>query len=1204
MAEKKDILLQVRADMSDAIRQIGDLNTKIAGLKAAENELKVALRDANENGVDAQGRSVQQLAQEIAANTETQKALRKEITEVSRGVQNTIISQNTYRDTLKGMAAQLSVEKDKLRQVKIEGGVLTDEYIRQQKVVNDLNTKVSTLEQAYGVYTRNVGNYKSGVQELNEQLRQHLTRLNGLQQGTKEWDAEAQAVRKVTGELEDLNREQAKQDKEQQGFFQKAKAGWTAMVGWVAAVVAAVIGLIKAVGRALKTSIEFSQQQKNLQTILGVTNEQMQEMTEHAKELGRATEYTASQVTELQIALAKLGFTADQIRNMSEAVLALATDLDAGLGESAELAGATLRQFGLDATDTEHVVDVLVRGANESALSFDKYRTALAQVAPVAHAMGFDLEGVVSILGSLVNVGMDASMAATSTRNILLKLADSSSDLAKSLSQPVKDIPTLVAGLKELQGRGIDVAEAMDLTDKRSVAAFTSLMKNADAIDELNKKLADVDGYAIGIREERLQTTAGSIKMLQSAWEGFTLAVLNSEGKLARFFRGLADSINNVTDAISENGKSEFQKNIEKYAKEDIEIFTLITQDAQEQGGDARADVKEYYDNQMEYFQEAANALQAEIDEAQTSIDEGVSKRDKKRLEKVIFNNTQEIDEYRAKYQALKATYKQYEAEMDALKKPTDEDAGGGGSVGGAMSDEQKKKASQDEIRRLDSAKKLSDALLAQQKQYEYDSTKSAAENAELKWQHEQEWAQRNKEAHDSYEREKLRIQNQYDQITTDEYNNGLKTLDVQRDTFYREQEQKAVEHYTKVTDAVMKAIAGGDIKAQIKDVESKYKEMYAGLDAMVAAGKMSAEEASYYKIGLKQKETEEIKKLQKQQTENEQKELEAQAKARADKLATDLKLAWQNAEQQYQIRRQYLERELALYKDNAAKRAELEQQLAALESEHLQQKIDRMTEYTEQVVEMFSNISTIATNTSNARVQQVEQANEKEKQALDKRLKNGLISQKQYDDKVAKMDAELAEKKAEETRKQAAREKALSAFQIVLNTAAAIMKIWAEVPKMDFGVSTAALTAVAAATGALQLGAVLSEPLPKARRGGLVQGAKHEQGGVLVETEGEERIIAANPSKAFPELLNLISYIGKNAYMPQTGFAERQYGQMLQQTENNNVTRIEIDYDKLGEVVGQKVGEEIKNLQVWLSLTELRDAQDNVVHLDELARQ
>ena len=1187
MAEKKDILLQVRADMSEAVQKIGDLNTKITDLRKAQQDLQSAMKVATEQGVDAQGRSVQQLSTEIAANTEAQKAYRKEINEVSRGVQNTIISQNTYRDTLKGMAAQLSVEKDKLRQVKIEGGVLTDEYIRQQKVVNDLNTKVSTLEQAYGVYTRNVGNYKSGVQELNEQLRQHLTRLNGLQQGTKEWDAEAQAVRKVTGELEQLNKEQAKSDKEQQGFFGRAKAGWATMATKVMAVVAAVTALVRAIVRMTKVAIEFQQQQKNLQTILGVTNEQMQEMTEHAKELGRSTEYTASQVTELQIALAKLGFGAQQIKEMSASVLALATDLDAGLGESADMVGATLRQFGLQATDTARVVDVLVKGANESALSFDKYRTALSQVAPVANAMGFDLEGVVAILGSLANVGMDASMAATSTRNILLKLADSSSDLAKSLSQPVKDIPTLVAGLKELQSRGIDVAAAMELTDKRSVAAFSSLMKNADAVDELNNKLQDLDGYAIGIREERLNSVAGSIKLLQSAWEGFTLAVNQSDGVIKKLIDGLTHAVEGWTILV--NPKKSWEQMVAEVDARALAAETL----SNDWVADMEAAAKEYAEKGLD----VAEMLGREYNRYNKII---VATLNKTMEKEGLSENEIRIAKLIAKRQGDAIA----EAYTRLMANPTGKVEDAGGTTTTELTDEEKKKASQAEIKRLDSAKKLSDALLAQQKQYEYDSTKSAAENAELKWQHEQEWAQRNKEAQDSYEREKLRIQNQYDQITTEEYNNGLKTLDVQRDTFYREQEQKAVEHYTKVTDAVMKAIAGGDIKAQIKDVESKYKEMYAGLDAMVAAGKMSAEEASYYKIGLKQKETEEIKKLQKQQTENEQKELEAQAKARADKLATDLKLAWQNAEQQYLLRKQYLEREMELYKDNAAKRAELEQQLAALESSHQQEKIDRLVEYGQSVEEMFSNINTIATNSSSQRVQQVQMQYEQEKTAMEKRLKSGVISQRQYDEKITKMDAELSQKKAEETRKQAEREKALSAFQIVLNTAAAIMKIWAEVPKMDFGVSTAALTAVAAATGALQLGAVLSEPLPKARRGGLVQGAKHEQGGVLVETEGEERIIAANPSKAFPELLNLISYIGKNAYIPQTGFAERQYGQMLQQTENNNVTRIEIDYDKLGEVVGQKVGEEIKNLQVWLSLTELRDAQDNVVHLDELARQ
>ena len=55
---------------------------------------------------------------------------------------------------------------------------------------------------------------------------------------------------------------------------------------------------------------------------------------------------------------------------------------------------------------------------------------------------------------------------------------------------------------------------------------------------------------------------------------------------------------------------------------------------------------------------------------------------------------------------------------------------------------------------------------------------------------------------------------------------------------------------------------------------------------------------------------------------------------------------------------------------------------------------------------------------------------------------------------------------------------------------------------------------------GRVAVGSRLSEPLPKARRGGKIEGARHEQGGVLVETEGEERIVAARPAKAFPNCL------------------------------------------------------------------------------------
>lgn len=1192
--------MQVRADMSEAVQKIGALNEKIVELKTSQKELQAALDEARVNGVDAQGRSVAELSREIAANTEAQKAYKKEIGEVSRQVQNTIISENTYKDTLKGMAAQLSVEKDELRQIKIAGGELTDEYKRQQEIVNTLNTKVSTLEQAYGVYTRNVGNYKSGVQELNEMLRQHLQKLGQLPEGSKEWEKEAQAVKDCTKQLDDLNKEQAKVENDQQGFFAKAKNNWVALAGWIGAAIAAIRGLYNAIKGIIKTNIEFEQAQKNLQTILGLNNKEMAVMSDKAKELGKTTEYTASQVTDLQTALAKLGFSADDINNMSESVLALATDLDAGLGEAAELAGSVLRQFGLDASDTEHVVDVLVKGANESALSFDKYRTALSQVAPVASAVGFDLEGVVSILGSLANVGMDASMAANSTRNILLKLADANSDLAQSLSQPVKDIPTLVAGLKELQDRNIDVATALELTDKRSVAAFTSLLKNADAVQELNDKLANVDGYAIGIREERLQTVEGSIKLLQSAWEGFELAVMNSEGPLSRFFRKLADDINELTDAIEQNGKTEFQKNVEKFTKEDIEVFTLITQDAQEQGGDARADVKEYYDNQMQYFQDAANALQAEIDDAQSQIDEGVSKRDKKRLEKVIADNTHEIDIYRAKYQALKATYEQYEAEMEALKKQGEDTGGEGG-------EEQidKKEA----YRRLENRKKMDAAIMAYQKAYEYDSAKSAEENEELKYQHEKDWKQREFELNQSYEREKLRLQQQYGDITAQDLADGLAILEQESKNYYANVEREQTERVRKMmltmTDAMLKT---DPTKAAIKKVEDEYRQLYANLDTMVKAGELTQEEATYYYIGLKQKESEEVAKIEKdardKRAKDEEQALNEQMRKRQEQLKTDLQLAWDNANEQYRIRKQYIEQELQLAGLSAARRAELEQQLTELMKSENEKRMDAVMEYVSQVSELFTSFNQISNNQSQERTQRYEQENEQEKAALDKRLKAGLMSQRQYDDKVAKLDKELADKKAEETRKQAEREKALAVFQIAINTAQAVMKIWAEVPKMDFGVSTAALTAVAIGLGAVQAAAVMSQPLPKARRGGRVEGASHEQGGVLIETEGEERIIASNPSKAFPELLNLISYIGKQSgAMPDTGYALR-HGDMATQGGAAHTNQPEIDYDLLADKIGDRVVEGVKDLQIWLSLAELRDAEAQQVHIESLAKQ
>jgi len=84
--------------------------------------------------------------------------------------------------------------------------------------------------------------------------------------------------------------------------------------------------------------------------------------------------------------------------------------------------------------------------------------------------------------------------------------------------------------------------------------------------------------------------------------------------------------------------------------------------------------------------------------------------------------------------------------------------------------------------------------------------------------------------------------------------------------------------------------------------------------------------------------------------------------------------------------------------------------------------------------------------------------------------------------------EKELEEKKAKLKLRQQKLDKANAIFQIGLSTAMAIMSIWAQVPKVDFGVSTIALTATAAALGATQLAIAAAKPLSqyaKGRKGG-----------------------------------------------------------------------------------------------------------------------
>ena len=174
---------------------------------------------------------------------------------------------------------------------------------------------------------------------------------------------------------------------------------------------------------SVKVFADFEQGMLKVKAISGATNTEMNELTDTAKRLGSTTMFTATQVSELQLSLSKLGLTPTEINKSTESILNLAQATDSDLAQSATIAASTMRAFGLEAEDMTSIVDVMADAISSSALDMSKFETAMSSVAPVARVAGASLEQTTAIIGVLTNNGVESSTAGTALRNIFLDLA-------------------------------------------------------------------------------------------------------------------------------------------------------------------------------------------------------------------------------------------------------------------------------------------------------------------------------------------------------------------------------------------------------------------------------------------------------------------------------------------------------------------------------------------------------------------------------------------------------------------------------------------------------------------------------------------------------------------------------------------------------------------------------------------------------------
>jgi len=343
-----------------------------------------------------------------------------------------------------------------------------------------------------------------------------------------------------------------------EGTTKKATKGVGGLIKQYGLLTAGVAGAVQAfrtvnkfISQSVKTFRDYEFQMAKVKAITGSNNTEFQLLSESAKELGRSTFFTAQQVAELQTNFGKLGFSTKEILNAQEATLQLATATDTDLGRAATVAGAAVRGFGLDASETQRVVDVMAVAFTSSALDIEKFQTSMTKVAPIAKAAGFSIEDTTAIMSQLADSGIEASIAGTSLRNILLKMQDPNSDLVKSFGKTIHSLDELVPALTKFSKEGGDLAQIMEVVDLRQAAAFEQMITSRQRTLDLRDALADANGAAEEMARIVGDTLEGAFKRAESATQGFQIVLIEKFGDaLKSLTNGFANFLNNITDFL------------------------------------------------------------------------------------------------------------------------------------------------------------------------------------------------------------------------------------------------------------------------------------------------------------------------------------------------------------------------------------------------------------------------------------------------------------------------------------------------------------------------------------------------------------------------------------------------------------------------------------------------------------------------------
>lgn len=329
-------------------------------------------------------------------------------------------------------------------------------------------------------------------------------------------------------------------------------------------IVAVTATLAAPIAFATKTFADFDDAMRAVGAVTQSTSAELSKMTDAAKMLGATTSFTAVQVAQLMTELGRAGFKPDQINAMTGAVMdmARATGTDATLASG--IMAASIRQFGLEATDAARVADVLTKAANSTFNTVEGLGESLKYAGPVAKELGLSLEDTVAILGSLGNVGIQGSEAGSALRRLGVISAATGEKLKATFGinnvDAAGNLKPLIQIMDEI-GKAVETLPVAEKVSKMNEAfgllgiTSASVLSRA-AVDTraLAAELKNAEGTASKAAKSMDAGLGGAFRIVMSAAEGLQIALGKAlSGSLQKVTEAITGMLGAATDWVAKN---------------------------------------------------------------------------------------------------------------------------------------------------------------------------------------------------------------------------------------------------------------------------------------------------------------------------------------------------------------------------------------------------------------------------------------------------------------------------------------------------------------------------------------------------------------------------------------------------------------------------------------------------------------------------